>query len=151
MRTGADGLTGGVTAGARGAGGDGGDGLGTEILGSGELTGAGEGGGTGPDSRGVRPVSTISRPAILITCVLAPPGTVPHGGPNPPDWTVTGSDEVNRPEVTETVVVPLLYAQKSPEVDECVVLPLALSFGNDDPGPLGTTKSPTTGSELLNE
>jgi hypothetical protein len=36
-------------------------------------------------------------------------------------------------------------------VEECVVLPAALSFGYGDPGALGTTKSPTTGSELWNE
>jgi hypothetical protein len=50
--------------------------------------------------------------------------------------------------VIETVVVPLLKAQKSPDVDEGVVCPLLSTCGKRDPDPDGTTKSPIVGSEL---
>ena len=93
----------------------------------------------------------IVLPGIVTTFVLVPPGTVPHGGPYPPGATVTVNDEVSSPDVTETVVVPLLNAQKSPEVEEAVVAPVALSFGNGEPGALAATKLPTTGLELVNE
>jgi hypothetical protein len=87
---------------------------------------------------------------ISITFLATAGFTVPHGRPICPSRTVTGNDAVNRPEVTETVVVPGLKAQNSPEDLERVGLPAASSSGNRDPGELGRTKSPIVGSELVN-
>jgi hypothetical protein len=63
---------------------------------------------------------------------------------------VTGSDAVRSPDVTDTVVVPALYPQKSPELDDGMVLPAAVSAGVWDPVALGLTKVPTPGFELVN-
>ena len=76
--------------------------------------------------------------------------TVPHGRPMSPGRTVTFSEEVSSPEVTDTVVVPALYAQNRPEVDDGIGFPDASSSGNNDPGPLGSTNVPIPGIELLN-
>ena len=50
----------------------------------------------------------------------------------------------------ETVVVPVLYAQKRPEVDDGTGLPAASSSGKREPGPLAVTNAPIVGSELEN-
>jgi hypothetical protein len=52
------------------------------------------------------------------------------------------------------VVEPELYAQNRFDVEDGIGCPFASSFGNGEPGEpsaAGTTKSPTAGSELVNE
>lgn len=110
------------------------------------------GGGAAP--AGLAPGSTaeltIVFPGTTTRVAAFASGTVPQGWPICPGLTVTVREDVSSPEVTDTFVVPALNAQKSPDAEDGVVLPEADSFGSRDPGPLGCTKSPTTGSELLN-
>ena len=128
-----------------------GGGGGTAIFGSGVWTGDVPSGVLGLPIPGFVAGLTMVLPGTVMVFVLVPPGTVPQGGPNPPAATVTSSDEVNSPDVTDTVVVPLLNAQNSPDVEDAVVAPVAVSLGNGEPGALAATKLPTTGFELVNE
>jgi hypothetical protein len=57
---------------------------GTEILGSGVLVADEPSCAVGLVSPGFDEDLRIVFPGILITLVLVPPGTVPHGGPYPP-------------------------------------------------------------------
>ena len=92
--------------GAAGAGtGTGGKGAGVAAA------GAGAGGG-GVAVLGAFPTD------VTTTCETPAWTAVPHGGPNPPDVTVTGISYVRSPTVRLMVVLPALYAQNRPEVDD---------------------------------
>ena len=132
-----------------GAGGGGGTTAGSSVFGAGVAAGGGGGGGAGaPPGAGAR-----ASWRVLGTNTVRPTpsrNTVPHGRPMSPERTWTGSEDDSRPEVTEIVVAPVLKAQKRPELGDAVGRPLASSLGKREPGPLGTTKSPIVGSELVN-
>jgi len=123
--------TGGATGRLKGAGGGGTTGGGAARgVGTGD-GGGGCGGGSGGGAAGRGKLTLVFWDWFVITTTRRTPGlnTVPHGGPKPPSATVTGSEYVSRPVVIETVVVPVLYAQKRPDVDDGTGLPAASSSG----------------------